>query len=922
MRCSLPFAACCVLILATAAPARDVGAQPRSAAGSAATPMPVLTGVEVFPPQVSFVGPRGEQQVLVTGRFSDGMRRDLTSLAEFSSTNRAQLPVSASGRITAAGDGVGTVWARVGTQAAAVRVEAKSTADRAYSFLHDVIPMLTRAGCNQGACHGAQFGKGGLRLSLLGYDPEPDFQALVRDARRRRIVRSDPGASLLLTKPTLTIPHAGGMRFRPDSLEYRTLAGWIADGAPGPRSDEPEVRDVLVEPAEVVLRFGDAPTAGVERGPVRGAPAQPGTARMPRPGRVEMPPRQGTGARQVAGSGPKDTPVSTALPAARPVQVRIPLVKGPDRLIVLGPTQRLVVVARRADGSTEDVTRKAQFNSLNEAMATVDTDARVSLALPGQTAVMVRYRGKAAVTQFEVPYRRSVAAAPAVPARTLVDEHVARKWERMGLRPSALAGDAEYLRRVYLDVLGILPTPEEVRAFLKECEAERNSSGPAAKGQQVPWKAREQLVERVLARPEYADYWTLKWGDLLRNNRARLGEQGMWSFYNWLRAAFRENRPLDQMTRDLVTAQGSTFTTGPANYFRVATNAADQAETTSQVFLGVRLACAKCHQHPFEKWSQDDYWQMAAFFGRVGLKGSSEFGLFGGEQVVYLRPSAEVRNPRSGRVMQPTPLEGRPTQDAVDTRRSLAAWITAPENRFFARNWVNRYWSYLMGRGIVDPVDDVRITNPPSNSQLLDALANDFAAHGYDVKRLLRNILNSSTYQLSSEPTKENRTDEVFYTKYAVKRLGAEELLDALCFATGAPEKFPNLPSGFRAVQLPDPGVQSYFLETFGRPDRQIACECERTAEPNMAQALHLMNSDFVQNKVAAAQGRVAKLLAANRADPEAIEELYLVTFSRPPAAAEVERARQIVAKAPSRKEGLEDLLWALMNSREFLFKH
>jgi hypothetical protein len=396
----------------------------------------------------------------------------------------------------------------------------------------------------------------------------------------------------------------------------------------------------------------------------------------------------------------------------------------------------------------------------------------------------------------------------------------------------------------------------------------------------------------------------------------------MWSFYNWLRASFRENKPMDRFARELVTAQGSTYTNGPANFFRVARNPADQAEQTSQVFLGIRLACAKCHHHPFEKWSQDEYWQMAAFFARVGLKGSQEFGIFGGEQVVRLNPTGEVSNPRTGQRMAPTPLDAAPADDPADRRRVLGAWMTAPENPFFARNIVNRYWGYLLGRGLVEPVDDMRVTNPPSNPELLDALAKEFVEHGFDVKRLLKTILTSETYQLSSHPTPENRQDEVFYTKYAVKRMGAEELLDAVNFAAGTQEKFPNLPAGMRAVQLPDPGVQNYFLDTFGRPERTLLCECERSAEPNMAQALHLMNSDYVQAKVTSKEGRVAKLLAAEKPDAEIVEELYLVTFSRLPTPEEQAKARELVGAAPDRKEGLEDLLWALLNSREFLFKH
>jgi hypothetical protein len=374
--------------------------------------------------------------------------------------------------------------------------------------------------------------------------------------------------------------------------------------------------------------------------------------------------------------------------------------------------------------------------------------------------------------------------------------------------------------------------------------------------------------------------------------------------------------------RTLITAQGSTYTTGPANFYRVAQTPADLAETTSQVFLGVRLQCARCHHHPFEKWSQDDYYSLAAYFARVSLKDSEEFGIFGGEQVVRLSATGEVRQPRTDAVMAPRPLNGAPTDDPVDRRRALAAWITAKGNPFFARSIVNRYWAYLLGRGIVEPVDDMRVTNPPTNPELLDALARDFVAHGFDLKSLLRTIMNSQVYQLSSQATPANRVDEMFFSHYPVKRLPAEVLLDAIGAATGAPEKFTNLPRGTRAIQLPDPAVDSFFLDTFGRPPRAIACECERRSEPNIAQALDLMNGDLLNGKVAAKEGRVAHLLASDKPLAGIFRDLYMVTLARLPRPVEIATAQRLIFKAPQLKEGVEDLLWTLMNSREFMFNH
>jgi hypothetical protein len=832
--------------------ARAAGAQraPAPAALQPAVPKaPVLLSISVQPVEFTLAGPRSERQLLVTGKFSDGAERDLTDAGKYVPLNPKTVRVGPSGLVSPLADGEAKVKVTVGKFTGTAKATVKETAKSVpVSFKNDVVPILTKAGCNQGACHGAQLGKGGFKLSLLGFDPDADFATVVKQSEGRRVALTDPESSLFLLKPTMGVPHGGGMRLKPGSYEYGLLLSWLQDGAPAPVAEETAVTRIEVLPARRVVKLHGA-------------------------------------------AGAKET-------------VAVPQVKGPPQLLKLAPAQRLAAVATFKDGSTEDVTRKAQFNSLNDTVVGVD-EGLVSTAARGEAAVMVRYRGQATISRFTIPYRE-LASFPEVAKANYIDERVAAKWQEMGLLPSARCTDAEFIRRAYLDVLGVLPTPDELRAFL-------TSADP---------KKREKLVDAVLSRPEYVDYWTLKWGDLLRNNRDRLGEKGMWSFYNWMRASFRENRPMDQFARELVTAQGSTYTTGPANFFREPGGAPNMAETTAQVFLGVRLACARCHHHPYEKWSQDDYWQMAAFFARVGVKSSQEFGLYGGEQVVRLLPNGEMGNPRTGKIMKPTPLDGEPMDDPIDRRRPLAAWMTGPDNTLFARNLVNRYWGYLMGRGIVEPVDDMRVTNLPSNGELLDALAKDFITHKYDVKYLLRTIMTSEVYQLSSDPTPENKQDEVFCTKYAVKRMAAEELLDALNFATGATDKFPNLPAGKRAVQLPDPGVNSYFLDTFGRPARVVVCECERTAEPNMAQALHLMNSDYVQNKVAAGDGRIAKLLAAKKSDEEMVEELYLVTFSRPPSPEEQARALLSVAKAPSKKEGLEDLLWALLNSREFLFKH
>ena len=362
---------------------------------------------------------------------------------------------------------------------------------------------------------------------------------------------------------------------------------------------------------------------------------------------------------------------------------------------------------------------------------------------------------------------------------------------------------------MFVSAIGTLPAPEEVTAFLDD---------------EDPLK-RVKLIDAVLERPEYVDYWALKWGDILRINRATMNEKGMWSMYNWVRGELRANRPIDSMVRELITAQGSTYTSGPTNFFRVAQSPKDLAETTSQVFLGVRLQCAQCHHHPFEKWTQDDYWGLAAYFARLGIKSSSEFGVYGREQVVYVKKSGEVQFPGTGKLIEPKPLGAAPEDDPIDRRRALARWLTSKDNRLFARNLANRFWGYLMGRGIVEPIDDLRVTNPPSNPELLDALADEVVRSGFDQKALIGAILRSRVFQLSSETTPENADDEVFFSHYLVRRLPAEVLHDAICAVTGVPESFSGLPAGSRAIQLPDPQFGSYFLESFGKPQRALACE-------------------------------------------------------------------------------------------------
>ena len=710
-------------------------------------------------------------------------------------------------------------------------------ADQPPSFIEDVIPVLTKAGCNQGACHGGQFGQGGFKLSLLGFAPEQDHPSIVREWTQRRVSLLVPAESLLLRKALGSVPHGGGKRVSYKSPEYETLKAWLAAGAPGPVEDEPRLTSISVTPAEREYQQNES--------------------------------------------------------------------------------QQLTVIAEYSDGSRRDVTPLARFDSLSEGVARVTRSGFITAAGQGQTAIMVRYRGRAKVSSVVRPFADDVDLADIQP-HNFVDEHVKARWQKLGLEPSPLCSDEVFIRRAFLASIGTLPPRARVEGFRASADPEK----------------RIELVDELLGltgdpkRDVYVEpfsaYWTQKWGDLLRNNRDKVGETGMWAFANWIRASLRENKPMDQFAREILLARGSIYQNGQANYYKVASKATDLAETTAQVFLGVRLECARCHQHPFESYSQSDYYGMAAFFTRVTTKRSSDFGGFGNDTVVRLKTSGTIKHPRTGQVIPPTPLGASSLKSitARDLRQPLAEWMTSPENSLFARNIVNRTWGHLMGMAIVKPIDDLRETNPPANPELLEALAADFVKNGYDLRKLMRAIMVSRVFQLSSTATGKNAADTRFFSHYPTKRLPAEVLLDAIDDACGTQERFTGVPLGTRAIELPDPKFSSYFLDTLGRPQRIVSCECERTAEPNLAQVLQIANGELVQRKLSDKQGRISRLIETKATDEAAFTELYLVTLSRRPTNEEIDHCHTILVAANDRRSGLEDILWALLNGREFLLNH
>jgi hypothetical protein len=817
-----------VFVVAISFPAAD---------GSAAEPFAVI------PAEIVLKGNFAETQILVAASVegqSPTAAADLTDHVTFQSSNEQVATVSSSGRVIPHGDGSAQITIRIGDASKTVPVSVSGfSAEPVVDYLDHVRPVLYKSGCNMGACHAAQHGQGGFKLSVFGFDPQADRTAMARDSFSRRVNPMDPPASLLLRKATMQIPHGGGRRLEIGSRDYEMLTHWIRGGAPGPANERP-IAKLVVTPAQ---RIGEP-----------------------------------------------------------------------------GLKQQLRVEAVYADGTSRDVTAWAKFDSMDEGLVTVTREGLCTVAGRGQAPVMVRFEGQAEIAMFVIPY-----GAPAKlegwTNQNFVDELAANKFRELGIEPSPLCDDATFLRRIFLDATGTLPAREEIEEFLA-----------ATTAAQPGINVRAQWVDRLLGfadspkkglyNERYAAYWTLKWSDLIRNNSRDLQETGMWALHNWIKGAFRENQSFDKFVSQLVQGKGSSFSNGPANYFIVNNSPQVLAESTSQLFLGTRLTCAQCHHHPFEKYSQDDYYSFAAFFARTGLKNSQEFGIFGGERVVVIRTGGEVNQPRTGKRMAPKPLDAEAVDHPLDRRIALAEWMTSPTNQAFARATVNRYVSYLLGRGLVEPVDDLRATNPATNPALLQALSDDFVKNGFDLKKLVRTIMVSRLYQLDSQPTAQNVADTRFYSHYEVKRLTAEPLLDAIDYAAGTQTKFNNLPLGTRAIEIPDADYPDYFLNTFAKPRRTSVCECERSPDANLAQALHTLNGDILATKLATPAGRISKLLEDKKSHAEIVTDLYLATFSRLPTAAEMQASEQLLTEYTTPKECYEDLLWALINSKSFLFVH
>jgi len=584
----------------------------------------------------------------------------------------------------------------------------------------------------------------------------------------------------------------------------------------------------------------------------------------------------------------------------------------PNRVdLKAGASTRLQVRAHWSDGMVQEVTDWTLYEAKEERIAEVSENGTVTAKNPGRTAVTLSYLGKVEAVTVSVPFEDVAAAdAPPFQPRNFIDEMLMAEWARMGLKPAPAADDYEFLRRLYVDLIGTLPKPEEIRAFVANADPEK----------------RAKLVDTLLERPEYVDVWTLKWGDLLRVHRRFLGDKGMWSFHDWLAQAIRENRGVDKIVNEILTARGDLYTNGAVGYFFVDEEPEQLAETTAQVFLGMRMQCARCHHHPNETWTQEDYFGLANYFSRIEKKENGDGGRYGGARVIRAADKV-VKEMRPKMIVDPHAFGAAVVKDgeaAGDVRQRLADWVTNPENTYFAQNWTNRYWSYFMGRGLVEPVDDLRATNPAAIPELLNRLSDEFVKNGFDVKHLIRLICTSQAYGLASEVAPDQDVEGKFHTYRKMQRLQAQVLADAVDQATGVPEVYEGMPPGTRAISLPDPGVKSDFLNMFGRSTRANPCECATTTNPDLAQALFLINSDMIQAKVGNSAGRLQKLLTGEKKGDDAaiLTELYLWTLSRPPSAAEMAVLQAQIAGAPNREEAYQDLLWSLLNSGRFVFNH
>ena len=851
----LVWSVACALILGLS----DQATRPLQAAESEAQNS---TSVKAFPAEIKLDGAGSHALLILQRTQGDVIGQQVTEGLEVTVADPGVAKYE-NGRVRAVGDGATELIAKIKLAVADERSSKESDktfevrvpvavrnteGPRNWEFNAHVQSVLTRAGCNSGACHGALAGKGGFRLSLRAYDSQSDHFNITRQDRGRRIDASQPGRSLVLAKPTGLVEHKGGLRLEEGSEDYRVLAEWIASGAPPVREEDPTLLKVEVLPAQIDL------------------------AREAR--------------------------------------------------------QQLVVLAHYSNGRVEDVTHWAKFSSADESVAHVDENGRVSVIGHGKGSIVAWFASQLAIASIVSPYDNVIhenAYAEFHPAN-FIDEILLEEWQRLHLAPSPGCSDETFIRRAFVDTIGVLPTPERVRQFLGDPRADR----------------RQRLVDELLASDAYVDYWSYKWSDLLLINGNLLRPDAVAAFYTWVRKNVQQNTPWDEMTRQIVLARGDSMEQGATNFYAIHQDPESLTENTCQAFLGLSIGCAKCHNHPLEKWTNDQYYSMANLYARVRAKGWGGDARNGdGKRTLIVLDQGDLIQPSRGKPQPPAPLDSEPIDmdSTADRREALAEWLTDEQNPYFSRAIANRVWANFMGRGLVEAVDDMRASNPASSERLLQALATHLHETNFDLKDLMRLILTSRAYQRSAQSVPGNADDDRLYCRYLSRRLMAEVLHDAVCQVTGVPTKFTEIEfsgsdkaktdiyeEGTSSLQLYDAAVANYFLKTFGRHQRRITCDCERSDQPTVVQVLHLNNGDTLNNKLSDSRCVISKWIAAELPLDEIVDQAYLTALSRFPSAAErthvLTLAEQSLSEGAERRLVLEDLLWSLMTSPEFLFAH
>ena len=788
---------------------------------------PLTPEFTVYPSEILLDSARDQQSYIAVMMRDDGVTLDISERVEWSLAGAAVATINGQALLPVA-DGTAELVANYNGATRKIPVKvANATTRFPISFDNDVMPVLTRTGCNTGSCHGAARGKDGFRVSLFGFDPTGDYHRITREIGVRRINLAIPEESLFIKKSIGAVPHTGGKRFAADSEYYAVMLEWLQNGAPSDPADKkpPKVSGVAIYPPQAVL--------------------------------------EGTGAKQ-----------------------------------------RFVAIATYADGTTRDVTRLAAFTTNNPITASIDDVGNVTAGTRGEAYVMARFDTFTVGSQVLVLPENLQYAAPQITGN-YIDELVGKKLQQLRILPSPICNDEEFLRRTTIDITGMLPSEEDYARFANDVAPDKRSA----------------LVDQLLTRKEFSEIWAMKFAQLLMiKSSGDVSYKSAFLYANWLTDQFARNIPIDQMVRSLLGSTGGTFGTPETNFYEVERDTLKTAENVAQVFMGIRTQCAQCHNHPFDRWTMNDYYSFAAFFAQVGRKQAEDYR----EKIVFNSFGGETKHPVTGQNMAPKFLGGdAPDCNGKDRRQVLAQWLTAPENPYFATSIANRVWAHFTGVGLVDQVDDIRASNPSSNPELFELLGKKLVEYKFDFKRLVHDICTSEAYQRSSVQTNEgNEGDVRNYSHALVRRVPAESLLDCICQVTGAAEKFRGLPLGARAVQIADGTTSTYFLTAFGRAPRVTACDCEATTDPSLSQALHLLNGSGVQDKIM--QGALVKRLFEDEKKPvdEVIQTIFVRCLSRKATELEMTELRAAVAAAPDPKQGLEDTFWAILNSREFVFNH